>query len=206
MYRCKDNVIITIGRSFGSGGKEIGRKVAEQLEIPFYDKKLLEIEAKESGGAFFVENLSEYDEKPASGFLASMAFDPYGDKGSLDAAIQSIQTKAINAVAAQGSCIIVGRRADKVLSSSYDILSIFVSASMEKRIARVSAREGLPEKESKKKIIKMDKIRKSYYNSWGEGDWGEASNYNLCIDSGDLGIDNSAALILEYLKLKGRLE
>lgn len=207
MYKCKDHIIITIGRTFGSGGREIGKKVAEELRIPFYDKELLEVAAKESGGVFFVENLSQYDEKKVSGFLYSMALNPYsGSSTPLDVMVQEVQIRALEIVAGKGPCVIVGRQADKILRHQYDILSVFISASMEKRIARVAKRDALPEKDSKKAILKADKTRRAFYNSYGDGDWGEASNYNLCIDSGDLGVDHSVALILEYLKLKGKID
>jgi len=214
MSKCKDNLIITIGRSFGSGGREVGKIIAAALEIPFYDKELLEVTAKETKGVS-TTYLELFDEKRPSGFLYSMALNPYQVQGQgrgytgegmpLDMVLQEIQTKTIMSVADKGPCVIIGRRADKILRYNYDIVSVFISSSMEKRIARVSQRDGLSEKESKKAIQKADKTRRSYYNSYGEGDWGEAANYNLCIDSGAIGIDNAAALILEYLKLKGKL-
>jgi len=210
MSKCKDHVIITIGRSFGSGGREIGRKVAAELEIPFFDKKLLEAAVKESGGVS-IEYLESFDEERPSRLLYSMALDPYkkmaytGEVIPLEMALQEIQAKAVQAVADQGSCVIIGRRANKVLRQDYDILSVFISASMEDRIARVSQRDGLSEKDSKKAIQKADKTRQSYYNAYGEGDWGEAASYNLCIDSGKIGSDNAVALILHYLKISGKL-
>jgi len=205
MSKCTGNVIITIGRSFGSGARKIGKKVAEQLGIPFYDKELLEIEAKESGGAYI--GLESFDEKRANGFLYSASFNSSVGGGiPFDMIIQDIQRKVIQSVANQGSCVIVGRRADKILRDKYDTLNVFISAPIEKRIARVSTRDGLSEKDSKKTIQKADKTRRSYYNSYGEGDWGEAANYNLCIDSGDIGVDNAAKLILDYLKLNGKIE
>ena len=202
--KCRSDVIVTIGRTFGSGGSEIGKKVAEKLEIPFYDKELLEIQARQS--TTNLEKLEKYDEKRASGFLYSMAFNPYtGDAMPLDMVLQDIQTRAIEAVAAHGSCVIIGRRANKILRPNYDTLDVFVSAPIEKRIARISEKDGLSEKESRDKIQKMDRTRRAYFNSYGDGDWGEAANYHLCIDSGDLGIDNAVEMILYYLKLKGRL-
>lgn len=123
----------------------------------------------------------------------------------LNMVIQDIQEKAIRTVAKHGSCVIVGRRADKILQREFDILSVFISASIGKRIARVSMRDGLPEEDSKKLIRKADKDRRAFYNAQGEGYWGEAANYHLCIDSGDLGINNSAAMILQYLRLKEKL-
>jgi len=207
MYKCKNSIIITIGRTFGSGAREIGRKVAEELGIPFFDKELLEAEAKE--GRICVEYLNMYDEKRPSGFLYSMALNPYAYRPneieSLDMLARNIQTKAIKDIAGLGSCVIVGRCADQILRDEHDILSVFISASLEKRIERVSKRDRTSEKESKKIIIKADRSRRAFYNSYGEGEWGKAGNYNLCIDSGDLGIDNSAAMILQYLILKGQI-
>lgn len=205
MYKCKNNVIITIGRTFGSGGREIGKKVADELGIPFYDKELLELAAKD--GRINVYNLSRFDEKKASSFFYSMTLNPYTGEAAepLDMMAQNILEHVINTVASRGPCVIVGRRADKILREKYDVLSVFISASNEKRIARVSKRDGLPEKESKKKILKADKSRRAFYNSEGEGEWGEAANYNLCVDSGDLGTGHSAAMILHYLKLKDKL-
>lgn len=206
MTTCNKKLVITIGRTFGSGGREIGKKVAAELKIPFYDKELLEVAAKESGGAFFPEYLSRFDEKNVSGFLLSMALNPYYvNEMPVEMMILEMQMRALEAVASQGPCVIVGRRADRILRHEFDTMSVFISASMEKRIARVSARDGLSEKESEKKIIKADKSRRAFYNSDGQDGWGEAANYNLCIDSGDLGVDNSAAMILHYLELKGKI-
>lgn len=202
--KCRYDVYVTIGRSFGSGGREIGKKLAKELEIPFYDKELLEVAAKES--KLNLEKLEKFDEKKGRGFLYSMAFNPYsGGVEPLDTVVQDIQIHTINMIAEQGSCVIVGRRADKILRDNYDTLDVFISASMDKRIARVSKRDKLSKKNSKDKILKADKVRRSYYNSYGDGNWGEADNYNLCIDSGDLGIDNSVDVILRYLRLKGML-
>lgn len=204
MYKCRDNVVITIGRTFGSGGREIGKKVAKELGLPFYDKELLEIAAKESGGAFFTDYLSEFDEKKVSTLLYSMALNPYTGENaaSLELVAQNILSKAIRMVASQSSCVIVGRRADKILRFEYDTLSVFISSEIQKRINRVSKRNNLPEKDCRRKILKADKSRRAFYNAAGDGVWGEADNYNLCIDSGDLGIDNSANMIINYLQLK----
>lgn len=206
MSKCKKKVIIVIGRSFGSGAREIGKKVAVELDIPFYDKELLEVEAK--GSKYSIDDLDKYDEKKISAYVYTMAFNPYSADSliPLDFLVESIQIKAIKTVADKGSCVIIGRRADKVLRGSYDVLSVFISAPMEQRIERVSKRDGLSEKDSKKAILKADKIRQTYYNDFGEGAWGDVSNYNLCINSGDLGIENSAALIIDCLRLKGKLD
>lgn len=206
MPKCKDNIIIAIGRTFGSGGREIGRKIADELGIPFYDKELLLVEARES--SISQEHLAQFDENRPDGLIFSMAFNPFSTsegQESLDMVAQKIQVNTIKHIAEQGSCVIVGRRADQILRDEYDVLSVFVSASLEKRVIRVSKRDGLSEKDSKKRILKADKSRRSYYDFYGEGSWGEAANYNLCLDSSDLGIDNSAAMILQYLKLKEKV-
>lgn len=198
MFKCKDKVIVTISRAFGSGGREIGRKVAEELGIPFYDKELLEVEAKD--GRFSVQSLERFDETRMGSIIFAMS--PY----PVEQIVRDIQTEAIKSIAEAGSCVIIGRRADKILRDDYDILNVFVSAPLDKRIAHVSKRDGLTEKESKKKIKEADRERRSFYNAYWEGEWGEAANYNLCIDSDCLGVEGSAALILKYLELKGRIE
>lgn len=207
MFICKDPTIITIGRTFGSGGREIGHAVADNLGIPFYDKELLAESAREGGVA--AEQLSRFDEARPDGLIYSMALNPYyrtDAQESLDMIAQRIQINAIRNVAGRGSCVIVGRRADQILRDEYNILSVFISAPMEKRIARVSKRDGLTEKESKKKINKADKSRRSYYDFYGEGDWGNAANYHLCLNSDELGIDGAVDMILYYLKRKGWAE
>lgn len=207
MYKCKDNTIITIGRTFGSGGREIGRKVADELGIPFYDKELLEIEAKE--GNICHEYLERFDERKPTSFLYSMAFSPYyginDGYDTLGAIAQNIQMHAIKTVAEQGSCVIIGRRADQILRGRNGTLNVFISAPLEKRIRRVSKRDGISEKESKKNIMRADRIRRAFYNFYGDGNWGEAENYHLCINSGDLDAANAASMIIYYLKLKDRI-
>lgn len=206
MLKCKDKVIITISRAFGSGGREIGKKVAEELAIPFYDKELLEVQAKD--GRYSIGDLNRFDEKEAGSVFYSVAFNPYMHYGTstIEKIILDIQENAIKTIAEQGSCVIIGRRADKILRSEYDILSVFVSAPLDKRIARVSDRMKLYEKDSKRKIKEADRERRAFYNAHGEGEWGEAESYNLCIDSGSLGVKGSAAMIIKYLELKEKIE
>lgn len=197
MYKFRNHFVIVIGRSFGSGAREIGGKLADELGIPFYDKELLAVEAE--NGRFNIKELNWYDEKPITPNSYTIYANPH------EFMVKGIQENAIKKVAGEGSCVIVGRRADKILRGIHEILSVFISAPLEKRIERVSKRDGLSEKDSKKKIKNADRKRRYYYNAYDEGDWGEAGNYDLCIDSGDLGVDNSAAMILEYLELKGNI-
>lgn len=205
MLKLKGNTIITISRAFGSGGREIGKKIAKELGIPFFDKELLEVAAKD--GRVSLNDLRAFDEKKVSDFFYSLVLNPYVREGTepLGLVVQNILADTIKAVANEGPCVIVGRSADKILRDKYDILSVFISAPLEERIARVAKRDGLPEKECRKVILKADRARRAYYNYYDEGEWGEAANYNLCIDSGHLGIDNATKLIIEYLKLNGKL-
>lgn len=205
----KKNVIITIGRSFGSRGAEIGRKIAERLEIPFYDKEILEEQVKKSG--FTSEYLSSFDEKRSSSLLYSIFMNPesimlqsgYGSAQPMDLAVQKVQFQTIHDIAEKGPCVIVGRRADQILKSDYKVISVFVTAADEDRINHVMERDGLTRKEAESKIKRMDRSRRSYYNYYGDSQWGEASNYDLCINSSVFGVETCADLIIQGLKAKG---
>ncbi|MGN0166052.1 MAG: AAA family ATPase [Lachnospiraceae bacterium] len=205
-------IIITIGRSFGSRGAEIGRKVAERLEIPFYDKEIIEEEVKQSG--FTSEYLSSFDEKKTSSLLYSIFLNPesimlqsgYGSAQPMDLAIQKVQFQTIQDIAAKGSCVIVGRRADQILKGDHDVLSVFITAADEDRVKHVSERDGLTLKEAESKIKRMDRSRKSYYNYYGDSQWGEASNYDMCLNSSVFGVDACVELIIHSLREKGYVD
>ncbi len=197
------NTIITIGRTFGSGGREVGRKLAEELGIPFYDKELLEQVARESGVC--QEMVSDMDEKPTNSFLYSLVMNTRQSNVLsphplyAEDRIESAQKNVLEYVAGQGPCVIIGRRADLVLREKHTIFSIFISAPESFRIDHVAEREGLSPEESLKKIRRMDRQRESYYNYYGDGVFGKASNYNLCLDRKILGVDGCVKLILEAL-------
>lgn len=206
----KENIIITIGRSFGSHGAEIGRQVASKLGIPFYDKEILEAQVKNSG--FTSEYLKNYDEKKTSSFLYSIFMNPsslmlHSDVSgmqNMDIAVQKIQFSTIKEIADKGSCVIVGRRADQILKDDYNLLSVFITADDKDRVAHVADRDNLSAKEAENKIKRMDRSRRSYYNYYGDSAWGEADNYDLCINSSKLGVEGSVELICEYLKIQTR--
>lgn len=205
----KANVIVTIGRSFGSRGAEIGRKVAEKLGVPFYDKEILEEQVKKSG--FTSEYLSSFDEKRTSSLLYSIFMNPesimlqsgYGSAQPMDLAIQKVQFQTIHDIASKGPCVIVGRRADQILKSSHKVISVFITAANEDRINHVMERDNLSYKEAENKIKRMDRSRRSYYNYYGDSQWGEASNYDLCINSSVFGVEICADLIVQGLRAKG---
>lgn len=193
-------VIITIGRQVGSGGRQIGKKLAEELGIAFYDKELINLASKESGicGEFF----EKADEKTsgsllqafAMGFSMNNAIFQNNDYLSNESLFQ-IQSDVIRKVAAEKSCILVGRCADYILRDHPDCISIFISASMEDRIRRVMEYNQLTEKEAEEYIHKVDKSRASYYNYYTDKEWGSAASYDLCMNSSVFGIQGTTDFI-----------
>ena len=145
------DTIVTIGRQFGAGGLEIGRRLAEALGVPFYDRELLARAAEASGLA---ESLFEHhDEKPADALLLSSWGAPYPSAGpSIGQQVCLAQFQAIRDIAAKGGCVIVGRAADFVLDGRPHLVRVFLHADLGRRVARVAAREGIPEAEAKKLV------------------------------------------------------
>lgn len=206
----KTNTIITIGRQYGSAGRQIGRVLAEELGIKCYDKELLERAAKESG---LCEELFEnHDEKPTNSFLYSLVMDTYSfgysSSGFSDMPMNHkiflAQFDAIKKLAGEGPCVMVGRCADYALADWNDCFSIFVHADLDWRINRIASKHGKTPKEAKDMITKTDKSRASYYNYYTNKKWGAARSYNLCIDSGKLGIDYAIEAIIESIKIFDR--
>lgn len=193
-------VIITIGRQVGSGGRQIGKKLAEELGIAFYDKELINLASKESGicGEFF----EKADEKTsgsllqafAMGFSMNNAIFQNNDYLSNESLFQ-IQSDVIRKVAAEKSCILVGRCADYILRDHPDCISIFISASMEDRVRQVMEYNQLTEKEAEEYIHKVDKSRASYYNYYTDKEWGAAASYDLCMNSSVFGIQGTTDFI-----------
>ena len=191
--------IITIGRQFGSGGKEIGIRVAKELGIPFYDKELLQEAAKKSG---LCEKVFEnFDERPKS-LLYAVAMDAYtfslpgaGVKDSLEEQVYLAVFNTIRKVAEEGPCVIVGRCADYALADNPNRLSIFIHAPLDVRIARVAARQNLTAEKARILIQKTDKRRASYYEYYTLQKWGAPDSYHFCIDSSYLGLGRTVELI-----------
>lgn len=202
------NKIYTIGREFGSGGKEIGEKLAQRLGIQLYDRELLQHAAKESG--FCEEIFENHDEKPTNSFLYSLVMDTYSVGGyttspfldmPLNHKVFLAQFESIKKIAAAESCVIVGRCADYALSENPDCINIFIHADLETRIKRVSQRMNLTENKAKDIIQKKDKQRASYYNYYTSKRWGDSGSYHMTLDSGKLGIDGCVELILKYREI-----
>ena len=197
------NKIFTIGRQFGSGGKEIGEKLAERLGVKLYDKELLQHAAKDSG--FCEEIFVNHDEKPTSSFLYSLVMDTYSLNNyaaapfldmPLNHKVFLAQFDTIKKIAAQESCVIVGRCADYALADNPDCLNIFIHASIDQRVKRVCKRGNLTENKARDLILKNDKQRSSYYNYYTSKKWGDCTSYDLILDSGKIGIDGCVDMIL----------
>ena len=191
--------IITIGRQFGSGGKEVGIRVAKELDIPFYDKEILQEAAKKSG--LCEKILENFDERPKS-LLYSIAMDSYmfalpgtGAGDSLEQQVYLATFNTIRQLAKEGPCVIIGRCADYALSGDPNHLSLFIHAPMEDRIRRVAGRQNLTEAQAKTLISKTDKRRASYYEYYSSQRWGAVDSYDFCLNSSYLGLGGTVELI-----------
>ena len=199
------NTIITIGRQFGSAGREIGKLVADNYGIPFYDKDLLTRAAKESG--FCEEMIEVHDERPTNSFLYNLVMDTYsfGYNASsfvdmpISHKIFLAQFDTIKKIADEGPCVIVGRCADYALMDRDNVINLFIYANIEKRIDRIMKRFDLNEQKAKEMINKKDKQRQSYYNYYSSKKWGHADSYDLCINSSLLGIEGTRDLIIRTI-------
>ena len=198
-----EKVILTIGRQFGSGGHEIGEKIAKKLGVKFYDKELLKLVAKESGLCEKV--LESYDEKPTNSLLYSIVMDIYPSVmysgPTIDQQIYQATYDAIRKLS-ENSCVIVGRCADYTLRDCPELISVFVHANTDFRAARVAEEYKVSEAKAKDMLVKTAKKRASYYNFQSEKKWGAASSYNLCVESSSLGIDGSVDLIMDYIRYR----
>lgn len=205
------NLIITIGRQCGSGGREIGNRLAEKLNIKCYDKELLTLAAKQSG--LCKELFETHDERPTNSFLYSLVMDTYSmgytTSSFLDMPLNHkvflAQFDTIKKLAEEESCIIVGRCADYALADHPNRTSVFISADMDAKIERISELYDMTKEKAKDTIIKTDKKRSNYYNYYSNKKWGDVGSYDLCLNSTRLGIEGTVDLILEYIKIKDRI-
>ena len=200
--------IITVGRQYGSGGRYVAQLLAEKLEIPYYDKELLAEVAKDSG--ICKELLEEHDEKNTRNFLFSMmsGSQSMGDSSTmymdmpLNHRIFLAQFDTIRRIASEGPCVIVGRCADYVLRDQENVLNVFIKADKEERVRRVVEYYGVDPLKAEDQLRKADKQRASYYNYYATGNWGDVNNYDLCVDTGALGIPGAVDLIAYCAELR----
>ena len=193
------NRIITISREFGSGGRTIGRKVAEKLGIPCYDAELIHKIAQESGFAeSYIKDAGEY---APSGFLSSAfanrAFGPTNEDY-----LWNIQQRIITELAEKGPCVIVGRCADYILQDKADCLKVFIHADMKYRAERIVKEYGEREESPEQRLKDKDKRRAAYHRFYTNMKWGHAQNYHLCLDSGELGVEKCVEILVNMYECK----
>ena len=184
--------VVTIGRQYGAGGISVGRFVAEKLGIPFYDRELLALAAKESGLCEAV--FERHDEKPAeTPFFAPWSVPFHTAARPLGQQVFFAQFDAIRALAAKGGCVIVGRCADFVLDGRPNVLRVFLRAPLEKRIARIVERDGVDEAAARKRLRVAEKNRAAYYDYFTDRKWGAAETYDLCLNTARFPSDEAVA-------------
>ena len=195
------NLIITIGRQYGSGGREIGRKLALRLGIPFYDRDLISREAKKSG--FSEELFEQLDKRATNSLLYSLTmFGSTGLNGmSLTDQLFLAQANIIREIADSGPAVLVGRCSDHVLREYDNRFDFFITGSIDARLQRIQTHDDyeLSGKSPRAALEKMDKQRSTYYNYYTGKVWGKSDHYDLCINAGRLGVDNSIEVILAYV-------
>lgn len=207
-----DIFVINIGRQLGSGGKEIGEKLAKRMNISFYDKELINLASKESG--LCKEFFEKADEKPSQSIVGGFFGNrfslftentmPYANYLSNDALFK-IQSDVIRKLAAEKSCLFVGRCADYILRDHPRAVNVFISSTMDERIKRLTTNNQITEEEARDLIHRTDKKRSEYYNYYSYKIWGAAATYHLCIDSSILGIEDTILFIEEFAKRKLKL-
>lgn len=201
----KHKLIITIGRQYGSGGRIIGKKLAEELGISFYNREIIEMAAQRSGMS--EETFEKVDETVASSLLYSIATGAYmfGNYVSpqvdlpLNDKLFILESEIIKSIASRESCVIVGRCADYILKDYENVINIFIHASKEARKQRAIKEYGINAHKVDGYLTKIDKKRKTYYNYYTGEKWGDSNNYHLCLDSSVLGIEGCVHMIESFI-------
>lgn len=200
------STIITIARQYGSGGREVGQKLAQILGVKCYDRDLLSLAAEKSG--LSEEALHHAEEKAASSLLYTLVMSsnmyhsnvdrfnvPINDK------LFCVQSEIIREIAERESCVIVGRCADYVLAEHPHVVRVFIYADFEARVQRICREHNLSEADAREKIVKTDKRRANYYNYYTSHKWGKLDNYDLALATDKIGIDATARFIADYAKI-----
>lgn len=190
--------IITISREFGSGGRSVGRMIADRLGIPFYDKELVDQIAVESG--FAPKFIEEHGEHSPGSSLFSYAFAPQGVPGVMNGLstadfLWNIQCSVILQLAEKGPCVIVGRNADYILKDRPDVLNVFVHADIAFRADRIVHKYGESDKSPEARLNEKDKRRRVNYQHYTGRNWGQSQNYDVCLDTGTLGIEQCVDIV-----------
>ena len=203
-----NNLIITIGRQCGSGGKLIGEMLAGKMGVKCYDKELLAMAAKNSG--LCEELFEKHDERPTSSFLYSLVMDSYSmgytASGYSDMPINHkiflAQFDTIKKLADEASCVIVGRCADYALEDYPNVVSVFITGDDKDKLKRLQELYKVDESKAKDIMIKTDKQRSNYYNYYSNKKWSDPRSYDLCINSSKVGADGAVDVIMNFAKVK----
>lgn len=198
--------VITISRQFGSGGHEVGEKLARQLDVPFYDKALIAMAAKQSG--LSEEVFANADEKATSSLLYSMVMGSYSfgarvpgiNEMPINDKLFIIQSDIIKKAAAEGPCVIIGRCADYILREHENCLNVFVHASKEERVRRSVSKKDCEERKASDFVTKKDKQRANYYNFYSNKRWDDLQNYDITIDTSRFTVDEAVELLMDAAK------
>ena len=198
--------VITISRQFGSGGHEVGEKLARQLDVPFYDKALIAMAAKQSG--LSEEVFANADEKATSSLLYSMVMGSYSfgarvpgiNEMPINDKLFIIQSDIIKKAAADGPCVIIGRCADYILREHENCLNVFVHASKEERVRRSIAKKDCEERKASDFVTKKDKQRANYYNFYSNKRWDDLQNYDITSDTSRFTVDEAVDILMDAAK------
>ncbi|MBQ1351571.1 MAG: cytidylate kinase-like family protein [Oscillospiraceae bacterium] len=191
--------IVTIGRQCGSGGREIGKRLADRLGVPFYDRKLIELAAQESG--IDPNVFAHVDETATNSLLYALSMGAFtlNSAGMVESSINDkvffASAEFIRKVAAEGSCVIVGRCADYILREEEALLSVFIHGQQKDRVARIAKELKYEPGKAEEVVRKLDKQRANYYHYYASRKWGTMTNYALAIDTSILGIDGALDLL-----------
>lgn len=197
-------IVVTIGRSFGSNGREVGRRLAEKLGIKFYDRNLIEMAAKESGLDWKV--VGNADEKLIGGFLKFAPGLDFIQENPNDKIYRAQEEVVRSIVKSEESCVIVGRGADYILRNRPEVLKIFIYAPLNTRIETVMQRYNFSKEEAEKVVRHMDKTRKNYYEYFSDNNWDQKEGKDLLIDSSEFGVDGTVSLIKAAVDCKLKRE
>ncbi|MCI8385985.1 MAG: cytidylate kinase-like family protein [Acutalibacter sp.] len=199
--------VITISRQFGSGGHEVGERLARELNVPFYDKALIAMAAKQSG--LSEEVFANADEKATSSLLYSMVMGSYSfgarvpgiNEMPINDKLFIIQSDIIKKAAAEGPCVVIGRCADYILREHENCLNVFIHANKEDRIRRSIAKKDCEERKASDFVTKKDKQRANYYNFYSNKRWDDLQNYDITIDTSRFSIDQAVGMLIDAAHL-----
>jgi cytidylate kinase len=203
----RNNKIITITRQYGSGGHHIGKTLAQTLNLPFYDKELISIAAKESG--ISPEVFEQVDEKATNSLLYSLSMGVYnygngfssmGDLPVNDR-LYILQHKIIKELADKENFVVVGRCADHILKDRDNVVKVFIYADIDSRVKRAVERKEIDPARAKQAVLKADKSRANYYSFYSGKKWGLADNYDLCINTTHISTEQAVEIILSYIDI-----